>query len=161
MPAPCSKGFGVFCAVGPWLMTRRPMWAGRGHRRLLGRNPPHHPAFPAAVRQNLAWLPRFRRSNEAWLMLHPPSRSKRTPRGILLLTVVALAPQSIQAQAPPDRTQLERFRDSLASTSDSTGLLSLEKRLIDSTKTNRSDGLLHLRLGFLSLRLGEMGGHSH
>ena len=94
-------------------------------------------------------------------MLHPPSRSKRTPRGILLLAVVALAARSIQAQAPPDRTQLERFRDSLASTSDSTGLLSLEKRLIDSTKTNRSDGLLHLRLGFLSLRLGEMGGHSH
>jgi GWxTD domain-containing protein len=33
--------------------------------------------------------------------------------------------------------------------------------MIDSTKADRNNGLLHLRLGFLSLRLGELGGHSH
>jgi GWxTD domain-containing protein len=94
-------------------------------------------------------------------MLHLPSRSKRAHRGILFLAMAALGPGWVGAQAPPDRSTLERFRDSLASTSDSTGLLAVEKRLIDSAKTNRSDGLLHLKLGFLSLRLGEMGGHSH
>jgi GWxTD domain-containing protein len=60
-----------------------------------------------------------------------------------------------------DRDALERFRDSLAGTVDSVGLLALEKHLIDSTKSNRTNGPLHLRLGFLSLRLGELGGHSH
>ena len=81
--------------------------------------------------------------------------------GLLVLVFLALFPRSITAQAPPDRAELERFRDSLASTSDSTGLLALEKRLIDSAKVHRNDGVLHLKLGFLSLRLGDMGGHSH
>jgi len=81
--------------------------------------------------------------------------------GLLALVILALFPRSITAQAPPDRAELERFRDSLASTSDSIGLLALEKRLIDSAKVHRSDGVLHLKLGFLSLRLGDMGGHSH
>src|SRR3954452_462722 len=81
--------------------------------------------------------------------------------GLLALVILAPLPCSISAQAPPDRAELERFRDSLGSTSDSLGLLSLEKRLIDSTKSNRTNGVLHLKLGFLSLRLGELGGHSH
>jgi GWxTD domain-containing protein len=85
----------------------------------------------------------------------------RAHRGILIFAVLAAIPAAIRAQAPPDRVQLERFRDSLASTSDSSGLLVLEKRLIDSAKTNRNDGVLHLKLGFLSLRLGDLGGHSH
>src|SRR5215217_4851212 len=95
-------------------------------------------------------------------MLHFPSHLKPLKvRGILVVAALAVAPPLIHAQTPPDRTALERFRDSLASVSDSNGLLAVEKRLIDSAKTNRSDGLLHLKLGFLSLRLGEMGGHSH
>jgi GWxTD domain-containing protein len=79
----------------------------------------------------------------------------------LPIALLCMVPLRIQAQAPADRDALERFRDSLAATVDSTGLLSLEKRLIDSTKSNRTNGVLHLRLGFLSLRLGELGGHSH
>src|SRR3954468_4419938 len=81
--------------------------------------------------------------------------------GLLALVILALFPRSLPAQAPPDRAELEHFRDSLASTADSLGLLALEKRLIDSAKVHRNDGVLHLKLGFLSLRLGEMGGHSH
>jgi GWxTD domain-containing protein len=81
--------------------------------------------------------------------------------GILLLALPAIVPPAAQAQAPADRTNLEQFRDSLGATSDSIGLLALEKRLIDSAKVHRNDATLHLRLGFLSLRLGEMGGHSH
>jgi GWxTD domain-containing protein len=95
-------------------------------------------------------------------MLHFPSHWKPWPvPRFLLVAALVVAPSLIYAQAPPDRTALERFRDSLGSISDSTGLLALEKRLIDSAKTNRNDGLLHLRLGFLSLRLGELGGHAH
>jgi hypothetical protein len=40
-------------------------------------------------------------------------------------------------------------------------LLAVEKRLIDRAKADRNDPMVHLRLGFLSLRLGELGGQSH
>jgi GWxTD domain-containing protein len=75
-----------------------------------------------------------------------------------LLTIV---PFRIQAQSPAEREELERFRDSLATTADSSSLLGLEKRLIDAAKADRHNGILHLKLGFLSLRLGELGGQSH
>jgi GWxTD domain-containing protein len=81
--------------------------------------------------------------------------------GTILLALLLTLPLSLQAQSPSDRTELEHFRDSLASTLDSTGLLALEKRMIDSAKVDRSNSLLHLKLGFLSLRLGDLGGHSH
>lgn len=85
----------------------------------------------------------------------------RKPIRLLPIALLWVIPQRIQAQAPVDRDALERFRDSLAGTVDSVGLLAVEKHLIDSTKSNRTNGALHLRLGFLSLRLGELGGHSH
>src|SRR3954462_3134757 len=78
----------------------------------------------------------------------------------LLILSTALAVPA-RAQNPEDRTGLERFRDSLAATADSTGLLALEKHLIDTAKADRNNTLLHLKLGFVSLRLGELGGHSH
>src|SRR5918995_1007731 len=81
--------------------------------------------------------------------------------GIVAIALLSIASRPIQAQTPSDRTALEYFRDSLASTSDSNSLLLLEKRLIDSAKADRNNAILHLKLGFLSLRLGEMGGHSH
>jgi GWxTD domain-containing protein len=76
--------------------------------------------------------------------------------GLLLLAAVPAA-----AQDPAQRAELERFRDSLAGTADSAGLLALEKRLIQQAKANRNDPMVHLRLGFLSLRLGDLGGQSH
>src|SRR5215212_4609238 len=95
-------------------------------------------------------------------MLHFSLKTKlQSHCGLLALAILAMVPRSITAQSPPDRAELERFRDSLASTSDSLGLLGLEKRLIDSAKVHRNDGVLHLKLGFVSLRLGDMGGHSH
>ncbi len=91
-----------------------------------------------------------------------PTRSRfRKQIRLLPFAFLGMLPLRVQAQAPSDREVLERFRDSLATTLDSMGLLSLEKRLIDSTKSNRTNGVLHLKLGFLSLRLGELGGHSH
>jgi GWxTD domain-containing protein len=87
------------------------------------------------------------------------SRSWRSASALLL--VASIAGPSVEAQAPGDRGQLETFHDSLAGTLDSAGLLVLEKRMIDSAKSDRANAMLHLKLGFLSLRLGELGGHSH
>ena len=81
--------------------------------------------------------------------------------GTILLALLPTTPLFVQAQSPSDRIDLERFLDSLASTSDSTGLLVLEKRMIDSAKFERGNSLVHLKLGFLSLRLGDLGGPSH
>ncbi len=76
------------------------------------------------------------------------------------IAFAAIAPR-LAGQEPAQRTELERFRDSIGGTVDSVGLLALEKRMIEQTKANRSDAMMHLRLGFLSLRLGELGGQSH
>ncbi len=82
-------------------------------------------------------------------------------RAILLtLAVLAVAPR-LSAQTPDQRLELERFRDSIGGTSDSVGLLGLERRMIEKTKADRNNALSHLRLGFLSLRIGELGGQSH
>ena len=94
-----------------------------------------------------------------------PSRFRfhRCPALLALSSVVLLSsvPALLQSQEPGDRAELERFRDSLGSVTDSSSLLLLEKQLIEVAKANRNNGVMHLRLGFLSLRLGEMGGHSH
>jgi GWxTD domain-containing protein len=76
------------------------------------------------------------------------------------LIAAAAAPRLV-AQAPNERADLERWRDSLASTSDSTGLLAVERRTIEQAKSERNNANVHLKLGFLSLRLGDLGGQSH
>jgi GWxTD domain-containing protein len=85
-----------------------------------------------------------------------PRRFVAALSAVVLVTALPLA-----AQEPAERAQLERFRDSIAATVDSTGLLALERRLIDQAKADRTNAMTHLRLGFLSLRLGELGGQSH
>src|SRR5918995_785097 len=82
-------------------------------------------------------------------------------RGIIAFTFLVVCPPALFAKSRSEGADLEGFRDSLAATADSNGLLLLEKRLIDAAKADRNNAMLHLRLGFLSLRLGEMGGSSH
>jgi GWxTD domain-containing protein len=82
------------------------------------------------------------------------------PPLVAILAWIA-APGRLPAQTPTDRATLERFRDSIAGTADSIGLLELEKRMIEVVKTDRNNALGHLRLGFLSLRLGDLGGQAH
>ena len=94
------------------------------------------------------------------LMAAPPI-SRRQGLTALLLAVIAALPSPLPAQSPEERAEIERFRDSLASNSDSTGLLALEKRMIEQAKADRNNPLMHLKLGFLSLRLGDLGGQSH
>ncbi len=78
-----------------------------------------------------------------------------------ILALHAVRPGGLQGQSPEERAELERFRDSVAATVDSVGLLGLEKRLIDSAKVDRGNSMVHLKLGFLSLRLGDLGGQAH
>jgi GWxTD domain-containing protein len=77
------------------------------------------------------------------------------------MVLVATIPSGLAGQAPEERVELERFRDSVAATADSMGLLALERRMIDSAKVDRTNGMIHLKLGFLSLRLGDLGGQDH
>ena len=76
------------------------------------------------------------------------------------VALVALASPA-RAQSPDERAAIEAFRDSVAATQDSTGLLTLERKLIDQAKADRSNVMLHLRLGFLAMRLGELTDPGH
>ncbi len=91
------------------------------------------------------------------LMASPRSRLAQ----LAVALIVVLVPSSLSAQAPEQRAELERFRDSLAASPDTAGLLVEERRLIDLAKTDRTNPLVHLKLGFLSLRIGELGGQAH
>ena len=82
---------------------------------------------------------------------------------ILLLALLALPAfsRAASAQAPDARAGLERFRDSLDAQTDSLVLLRMERAMIGQARTDRDSTILHLRLGFVALRLGELGGKSH
>ncbi len=60
------------------------------------------------------------------------------------------------AQSPPARDTLVRFRERLQAFDDTLALLALEDSMIDIARVDRDDALLHLRLGFLAYRLGEL-----
>lgn len=76
--------------------------------------------------------------------------------------LIALAPALVAAQRPSDRDAVFRLRDSLRSSADSTRLAAFESSTIDSARKNRDDPLIHLRLGFVGLRLAEItGGAGH
>jgi GWxTD domain-containing protein len=85
----------------------------------------------------------------------------RPARLVVALGLLLVAAAPAGAQEPAQRAELEAFRDSLAGTVDSVGLLTLEQRLMAQAKADRNNAMMHLRLGFLSLRLGDLGGQSH
>src|SRR2546422_710823 len=68
----------------------------------------------------------------------------------LLLVLAALA------QSPADRVAIESLRDSLALVTDSVALARLEATTIELAKQRRDDPLVHLRLGFIADRLGDL-----
>lgn len=76
-----------------------------------------------------------------------------------MLSLTPLVP--LHAQSSQQRVALQQFQDSLANVSDTTALLRLERGLIESAKVHRDSTMLHLRLGFIALRLGELGGQGH
>lgn len=74
----------------------------------------------------------------------------------LLPALVGGAPIGLSAQSAAQRAELVRFRDSLAASTDLDGLRALETTLIGEARVDRANAMLHLRLGFLALRLGEL-----
>jgi GWxTD domain-containing protein len=59
-------------------------------------------------------------------------------------------------QSPADRAALESLRDSVGQVTDSLALHRLEAATIEVAKQHRDDPLIHLRLGFIGYRLGEV-----
>lgn len=68
----------------------------------------------------------------------------------MLLLLAALA------QSPADRVALESLRDSLGLIPDTLALHQLEAATIQLARQRRDDPLVHLRLGFIAYRLGEV-----
>jgi GWxTD domain-containing protein len=64
------------------------------------------------------------------------------------------------AQDSAQRAELERFRDSLKTATDTGALAALEHRMIDIARVDRDNALLHLKLGFLALRVADLGSRS-
>lgn len=69
----------------------------------------------------------------------------------------AAASSPLVAQSAPERAALDAFRDSLVVIMDPVPLQHLEGELMRAAKERPNDPLLHLRQGFLSLRLGDLG----
>ena len=87
--------------------------------------------------------------------------SRITAAGWAVPAVLMLIVGSAAAQSPADRAAIDRFRDSLALSSDAEAITTLEDRLIEVAKRDRDNPVIHLKLGFLGLRLGQLQGVSH
>lgn len=66
----------------------------------------------------------------------------------------------VHAQDSAQRAEVERFRDSLFAITDSAALVQLEGRMIDSARRDRENPMMHLRLGYVALRMGDLGSRS-
>ena len=78
------------------------------------------------------------------------------PIAPFVVFLVLAVPLRLPAQDPGDRSALERLRDSLAGVGDSVPLRQLEAATIEVAKRDRDNPLIHLRLGFIAYRLGEL-----
>lgn len=89
-------------------------------------------------------------------MVRSPSSSSWLFRlaGILGLGLLATP---ARGQEPADRAAIETFRDSLLQITDTTALLALERRMVDAARSDRENPIGHIRIGFVNLRLGDLG----
>ncbi len=80
------------------------------------------------------------------------------PRWLLCAAVLAAAagPSRLAAQEPGDRARLDSLVAFFAPVSDSTALLAMEAARIEVAKQNRDDPMIHLELGILAYRIGEV-----
>lgn len=77
---------------------------------------------------------------------------------MLALLLAAVAGRPAAAQPPAERTAVEALRAELAAVGDSTALLARESAGIARARTDRDDPMVHLELGFVAYRLGEITG---
>ncbi|HEY9518426.1 MAG TPA: GWxTD domain-containing protein [Gemmatimonadales bacterium] len=83
------------------------------------------------------------------------------PRSAGPLLALLLLSTGASAQTAEQRRAIDAFRDSLAVATDTVQLHAQERTLLEQIRRTRRDPFLHLRLGHLSLRQGELGGDSH
>ena len=89
------------------------------------------------------------------------ARPRWTVAATVLLLLGGPFSNRLAAQSADQRRALDALRDSLALTTDTLHLQLQETTLLSQTRRTRRDPLLHLRLGHLGLRQGELGGPSH
>ena len=75
--------------------------------------------------------------------------------------ILAVAPRRLPAQSPDERAELERFRDSLAATADSIGLLALERRMIDRPRRTATTRMHPPQAGLPLAPARRPGGQAH
>ncbi|NNG17603.1 MAG: GWxTD domain-containing protein, partial [Gemmatimonadales bacterium] len=75
----------------------------------------------------------------------------------VLLVVSPLVTRRCFAQLPEQREQLEQFRDSIDAVRDTVSLLRLKRAMESVATEDRTNTMRHLRLGFLNLRLANLG----
>jgi GWxTD domain-containing protein len=81
---------------------------------------------------------------------------------VVIVVAAAVAAGVLEAQQPAERARLDSLRTALAAYRDSVTLLARERARIQVARTNRDDPFIHMELGFLAFRLGEItGGKSH
>ena len=80
------------------------------------------------------------------------------PRLVLCAALLAAAagPSRLAAQDPAGRARLDSLAAAFATVSDSATLLAMEAERIEVAKQNRDDPMIHLELGILACRIGEV-----
>ncbi len=85
----------------------------------------------------------------------------RAAWSVSLALLLAVWPAGASAQSPAQRAELDAYRDTLSQITDTILLLRRERLLIIDAKNDRDNTMLHLRLGFLALRYGDLVGSPH
>jgi len=76
----------------------------------------------------------------------------------MVAALAASVAASARAQSPAERAGLDSLRAAIQAVGDSTALLAREQERIAVARQNRDDPFLHLELGFIGYRLGEITG---
>src|SRR3989442_1983223 len=78
-------------------------------------------------------------------------------RPLIVLLALSVSPaERLSAQSPTERAAIEALRDSLARVTDSLSLQRIEAATIQVAKQDRADPFLHVRLGYIAHRRGEI-----
>lgn len=76
----------------------------------------------------------------------------------LVAALLGAAPGASVAQQPAERARLDSIQARLAVMSDSAAMLTLERARIEYARAHRDDPFIHMELGWLALRLGDVTG---
>jgi GWxTD domain-containing protein len=79
-------------------------------------------------------------------------------RSVLVPVVLALGAGALAAQEPGERARLDALRASVQAVSDTVALRRWERERIAAARVERDDPFLHMELGFVAFRLGDLTG---